>query len=71
MLILIDPTYSFRDFFGVYGIIYGSILVIVMFVMLFDFIRWGFVLFMKMAGIDVNSEAYYNFKKWYKVYIEK
>ena len=71
ILLMMSPSYSFNDLFGIYGIIYGSLLIIVLFIMLFDFIRWSFVLFLKMAGVDVNSEAYYNFQRWYKTYIEK
>jgi hypothetical protein len=71
ILLTLNPTYSFSDFFSIYGIIYLSVFTIFILIISLDFIRWGFVIILKVSGLDKNSDSYYKFKKWYKTYLQK
>ena len=70
ILLTLSPLYTFETFFNNYGMIYISLLSIMMFIMLFDFVHWTFVLILRMSGMDTSSDKYYTFKKWYKENIQ-
>lgn len=71
ILLTLNPSYTFAQFFEIYGLIYLSIVSLILFVISLDFTRWAFVLFMRMAGIDTHSDTYFKFKKWYRTYVQK
>jgi hypothetical protein len=71
ILLTLQPSFTFAEFFDIYGIIYLAMFGLIMFVIILDFVRWGFILILNMAGVDINSEAYHNFKRFYKRYIQK
>jgi len=69
ILLTLDPRYTFDSFFEIYGLIYGAILILIMFVIMLDFTKWAFILVLRMSGIKTDSEQYRKFKRWYKTYI--
>jgi len=71
ILLMLQPTFSFDSLFTIYGAIYGSLLLVFMFIMLLDFSRWSLILLLKMTGMDVNSESYRNFMRWKRIYFKR
>lgn len=69
ILLTLDPNFTFSEFFQIYGYIYLSIVVLIMFIILLDFSKWGFILFLRMMGIKGDSQEYNKFRRWYKTYI--
>lgn len=64
-----QPAYAFSDFFTIYGLIYGAILILVMFVVMLDFTRWGVIVIAKMMGMDIHGEKYAKFRRWFRIYV--
>jgi len=70
LLLTLDPTYSFQEFFAIYGIIYGLLLVMIGFVITLDFYKWIIIWFLRMTGFNTKTDQYYKFQKWVKTYLK-
>lgn len=71
LLLTLDPNYTFDSFIGVYGSIYGALMILFLIVLSVDFYKWLFTFILNMIGIDMNSKEYGKFKRWYKTYLLK
>jgi len=71
LLLTLDPNYPFSTFIEVYGLIYGTMLILFIMVLSLDFYKWAFTWFLNMIGIDMNSKEYSKFKRWAKTYLQK
>jgi hypothetical protein len=71
IILTLDPAFSFSDLFNIFGTIYFTVLMLILFIILLDFYKWGFIIFLRMAGIKTNSEEYQKFKSWYVTYLKK
>lgn len=69
LLIVLDPRYSFNEFITIYFTLYLIFLLVMFILMMIDFIYWGFAFVIKIAGVDINSEKYGQFKRWVDVYL--
>jgi len=71
LLLILDPNYPFSTFIEVYGLIYGTFLILFIVVLSFDFYKWVTAMILRMMGIDMNSKEYSKFRRWYKTYLLK
>ena len=71
MLITLDPSYAFNDFFMIYSTIYLVLLSLLFFISIIDFSYWGIRYILKIGGLDKNSESYSKFQRWVDVYLKK
>ena len=72
--LLMSPSYSFFDYYNLYLNLYYVAVVLFGLLVFFDFIRYGFIGLLRLAGLDIGDSnvnelvsSFYNYKDFKKI----